>query len=102
MCAVEKDNGEWISELKKGETFKAIVEAVEVNKPGVAVKMPGERTLYRAANFLIEKGQLEMVTKSGDLVAVVPKSNKENVVHEAHDGAMAGYFNSRKVKQAVK
>ena len=65
------------------------------------VRLPRSNKGYATADFIIDEGFLKLV-RENHLTKKVPKSQRQNIVEEAHEGTMAGHFNARKLYRILK
>ena len=80
--------------LKQDMDYKQLIGDLENHKNDNEVKLPRSRRKYRVADFTIDNGDLKMVLEN-TMVRVVPKSERKDVLEEAHAGCMAGHSPQR-------
>ncbi|KAL6726387.1 hypothetical protein Aduo_008362 [Ancylostoma duodenale] len=90
------EESEWLKELREDDEFRELIAALEVGRTDLEVKMPRSNKKLLSADFTIDEGYLKMV-REDTMVKIVPKSKREKVVKEAHEGALTGHFSARKL-----
>lgn len=94
VCSIIAEESDWLKELRDDPDFRDVITAVLKGDNDRPVKLPRSNTHYVSADFVIDDGYLKLV-KGDSLVKVVPKSQREIVVREAHEGILAGHFSAR-------
>ncbi|EYC18252.1 hypothetical protein Y032_0028g1760 [Ancylostoma ceylanicum] len=103
VCATQVGAiSKWLKELQQDKGWKKIIEAVRNNEKNQVVKVQGTTDPLRAADFIIDEGELKMYRNDGSLVYIVPDSARYEVFKEAHAGTLAGHFSAHKVLNKLK
>ncbi|KAK6061723.1 hypothetical protein COOONC_00613 [Cooperia oncophora] len=61
------------------------------------VRLPKYGWKLSSLDFVIENGQLMLISEEGSFLPIVPQSRRHEVFKEAHNGALGGHFHARKM-----
>ncbi|KAK6059827.1 hypothetical protein COOONC_02518 [Cooperia oncophora] len=73
-----------------------VIQAVE-NRREEEVRLPKYGRKLSSLDFVIENGQLMLISEEGSFLPIVPQSRRHEVFKEAHNGALGGHFHARKM-----
>ncbi|KAK6027020.1 hypothetical protein OSTOST_06993 [Ostertagia ostertagi] len=94
VCAVQEH--EWLQELREDPDFSSVISAVE-NRREEEVRLPKYNRKLSTLDFVIDGGQLKLISEDGSFIPVVPEIRRQELFKEAHYGALGGHFHARKM-----
>ncbi|XGW17334.1 hypothetical protein V3C99_002160, partial [Haemonchus contortus] len=97
-----KEKTKWMKELEQDGNFGPIIEAIRSGRRDGIVAWSDYGKPVSIADFVIEDGELKMYQSDGNLVYIVPSSERYEVFHEAHAGTFAGHFSAHKLLNRLK